>query len=117
MTTSMRHLYPVLGESLRRSRLLSKVIGLSAVKLKKQICMRSAIFNVLAIVLASLMSFARLSIENPKHVNIFPEEQARLLLRLSCRAVAHELHLPRVVHLGNGYALDPRREGRGIRIR
>lgn len=92
MTTSIRHLYPILGESLRRRRLLSKVIGLGGLKLKKQICMRSAIFNVLAIVLASLMSFARLSIENPKHVNI-PEEQARLLLRLSCRAVAHELHL------------------------
>ena len=54
--------------------------------------MRSAIFSLLAIVFASAISFAQLSIENSKHVNI-PEDQARLLLRMSCRAVAHELHL------------------------
>src|SRR5262249_28235800 len=91
MTTSIRHLHPVLGECLRRSQLLSKVIGLDAVKLKKQVC-RSATLIVLAIILASSMGFAQLSIENPKHGSV-PEEQARLLLRLSCRAIAHQLHL------------------------
>lgn len=38
------------------------------------------------------ISFAQLSIEDPKHLKV-PEDQARLLLRISCRAVAEELHL------------------------
>jgi hypothetical protein len=36
--------------------------------------------------------FAQLVIENPKHLKI-PEDQAQALLRISCQAVANELHL------------------------
>src|SRR5215471_18197968 len=54
--------------------------------------MRAAIFKLVTLVFASSISFAQLSIENPKHLKV-PEDQARLLLRISCRAVADELHL------------------------
>lgn len=40
----------------------------------------------------ALVSVAQLTIENPKQLN-FPEERARLLLRMSCRSVAAELHI------------------------
>jgi len=53
--------------------------------------MRRLILTVVTILFCSV-SFAQLSIQNPKHLNI-PENEARALLRMSCRAVAHELHL------------------------
>ena len=45
-----------------------------------------------ALLLASSMSLAQLSLVNPKNLNL-PEDKARLLFRMSCRAVADELHL------------------------
>lgn len=45
-----------------------------------------------ALLLASSMSVAQLSFHNPKNLNL-PEDQARWLLRVSCRAVADHLHL------------------------
>jgi hypothetical protein len=45
-----------------------------------------------ALLLASSMSVAQLSFQNPKNAKL-PEDQARLLLRMSCRAVADQLHL------------------------
>jgi len=44
------------------------------------------------LLLATSMSLAQLSFDNPKHLNL-PEDKARLLLRMSCREVAHQLHL------------------------
>ena len=41
---------------------------------------------------SSLSSLAQLTIDNPLHLNL-PEDQARLLLQLSYRKVARELHL------------------------
>lgn len=45
-----------------------------------------------ALLLASSMSLAQLSFDNPKNLNL-PEDQARWLLRMSCRAVADQLRL------------------------
>jgi len=42
--------------------------------------------------LANSLAFAELAIDNPKHLDV-PEEKARILLRLACRAVATEFHL------------------------
>jgi hypothetical protein len=44
------------------------------------------------LLLASSMSLAQLSFENPRKLNV-PEDKARLLFQMSCRAVADELHL------------------------
>src|ERR1700747_1210691 len=43
------------------------------------------------IVLANSLAFAELTIDNPKHLDV-PEEKARVLLRLACRAIAKEFH-------------------------
>jgi hypothetical protein len=45
----------------------------------------------LLIVIANSLAFAELTIDNPKHLDV-PEDKARVLLRLACRAVVKELH-------------------------
>jgi hypothetical protein len=57
---------------------------------KKQ--MKRRITVLFLLMLASSCMFAQLTIDNPKHLN-FPESQAQVLLEMSCRAVAKELHL------------------------
>jgi hypothetical protein len=57
-----------------------------------EVGMRCAELSLLTALLATSISFAQLVVDNPKHLNV-SEDQARLLLRMSCRAVAKELHL------------------------
>jgi hypothetical protein len=45
----------------------------------------------LLIVFANSLAFAELTIDNPRHLAV-PEEKARVLLRLACRAIAKEFH-------------------------
>jgi hypothetical protein len=53
---------------------------------------------------SSLSSLAQLTIDNPLHLNL-PEDQARLLLQLSYRKVARELHLSDSSNIESGLHL------------
>jgi len=53
--------------------------------------MNSLTSSAILIVLANSLAFAELTIDNPKHLDV-PEEKARVLLRLACRAIAKEFH-------------------------
>jgi hypothetical protein len=53
---------------------------------------------------SSLSSLAQLTIDNPQHLNL-PEDQARLLLQLSYRKVARELHLSDSSNIESGLHL------------
>ena len=54
--------------------------------------MKPARFSLPALLLANAIGFAQLSVHNSKNLKV-SEEQARVLLRMSCRAVANEFHL------------------------
>jgi hypothetical protein len=54
--------------------------------------MRLLAGGIILLLLANSTTVAQLIIDNSKHLSV-PEDQARLLLRMSCRAVAAELHL------------------------
>jgi hypothetical protein len=54
--------------------------------------MNSPMAGVALFLLANSLAFAQLAIDNPKNLDV-PEQKARVLLRLACRAVAAELHL------------------------
>ena len=64
---------------------------------------------------ATSAAFAQLIIENPKHLTV-PEDQARTLLRISCQAVAKELHLPdkRKIEFGFRLVLGANEEHFGL---
>ena len=53
--------------------------------------MRPPISGVALFLLVNSLTFAQLAIDNPKHLDV-PEEKARVLLKMACRAVATEFH-------------------------
>jgi hypothetical protein len=53
--------------------------------------MNSLIAGVALFVLVNSLAFAELAIDNPKRLDV-PEEKARVLLRMACRAIAMEFH-------------------------
>ena len=70
---------------------------------------RLAIF----LLLANSAVSAQLVVENPKHLPI-PEDQARVLLRMSCQAVANELHLRNKLDFGLRLVLGEKDEHFGL---
>ena len=71
---------------------------------------RLAIFLLL---LANSVVSAQLVVENPKHLKI-PEDQVRVLLRMSCQAVANELHLRNKLDFGLRLVLGEKDEHFGL---